>query len=375
MANLASRQERHELMKAIKSGKFDDLLKGQIEEVIEHNPIADISDPTADEIFKAVITSPSPKETRNKNRKTVLYRVAASVALFVTVGFAAYFLLSRSSPDAAIVPGSDKAILTLADGTKVELDSVTRGNLFNQGGVQVVNNGGNISYSDGGDDTHEVMYNTISTPRGGQYEVILADGTHVWLNASSSLRYPVTFDKEKRKVEMTGEAYFEVAQVKNEEGKVPFTVEVSDMKVNVLGTHFNIMAYEDEPAIQTTLLEGSVLVEGADAQLLLEPGQQSNMEDTHLYLSASVDTRAVIAWKDGYFRYADTDITYIMNQLGRWYDVNIEYDSEEARSLSFGGVVSRRDQVTAMLDLMELTGAIHFEIEGRTILVKQGEKK
>ena len=375
VANLASKAERRELLKAVKSGRFDDILKDHIESLMEDNPTADMPSDRADEIFNYIIDSSPILRKKSKTPPALYYKIAASVLLILSLGLATYFLRFNQPTEQAIIPGANKAILELADGTEMILDSLTRGSLFNQGGVQAINTGGNIAYSYAGDSIREVMFHTITTPRGGQYEVTLADGTHVWLNAASSIRYPVTFDATARKVKITGEAYFEVAQVSNDSGKVPFTVSVNDMEVHVLGTHFNIMAYDNEAAIQTTLLEGSVKVKGAGKELLLAPGQQSNWQDQQLYLSAKVDTRAVTAWKEGYFRYANTGMSQIMNQLGRWYDVNITYENEALRQLSFGGVISRRDSVQKMLRLMELTGAVHFDIDGRTITVRQGERK
>ena len=368
-------------MRAVDSGKFDTVLKQQVEEIGYYHPVADLSASKAEEIFQNVIQSPLPEgdkpQSEPRPRKLIpLVGVAASVLLVFAIGLAIYMQqFDGNNRQEVIMPGADKAVLTLADGTQVALDSVAKGSLYNQGGVQVIDSGGNVAYTAAPVATGETMYNTITTPRGGQYKVIMADGTQVWLNAASSLRYPVTSGSGRRVAELAGEAYFEVTSMKNPEGegKLPFIVEVADMQVEVLGTHFNVMAYGDEPAIQTTLLEGAVRVSDGDSELLLKPGQQAQLaKEKGLSLSRQVDIRAVLAWKNGYFRYNDTGIITIMNQISRWYDVQIEYDSPQIRQLNFGGVVSRKDQVNAMLDLMELTGVVHFEIKGRTILIKEG---
>lgn len=383
-AKLTTELEVAELMEAVNSGQYDDLLKAYLDEQLQLPPTADISDSRAKELFLKIVkdSKAAPKQkTVNRNWQKIGAAIAA--VFIVGIGLTIFFNQGDSSALSArqvvIVPGSDKATLTLGDGSQVVLDSTSQGEIAQQANNQVVNANGTLLYSNTtqANSTKEILYNTVTTPRGGQYALTLPDGTKVWLNAASSLRYPVTASNEKRVVELTGEAYFEVATVQRSQGKgkIPFIVSVEGMEVEVLGTHFNIMSYGEEPALQTTLLEGAVRVTHKDMSVLLEPGQQVQLPKSgNLYMSESVDLKQVMAWKNGYFRFNDTNVTTIMNQLGRWYDFTAVYENDKVKELDFGGIVSRKDQIQEMLELMELTGAVHFDVEGRTILVKTGQK-
>jgi ferric-dicitrate binding protein FerR (iron transport regulator) len=207
--------------------------------------------------------------------------------------------------------------------------------------------------------------NTIQTPRGGQYQVILPDGTKVWLNAASSLTYPTAFTGGDRAVQLRGEAYFEVAGNKEK----PFKVMVGNMQVNVLGTHFNVMAYEDENAIQTTLLEGAVQVTNGGVSHLLKPGQEGRLDrSSDAFRLLDVDADEAVAWKNGVFQFGGISIETVMRQIVRWYDVDVEYQGRTNEH--FRGTISRSANASEVFKMLELTGAVHFTIDGKKVIVK-----
>jgi ferric-dicitrate binding protein FerR (iron transport regulator) len=213
----------------------------------------------------------------------------------------------------------------------------------------------------------EVLYNTVSTPRGGQYQLTLSDGSKVWLNASSSLRFPTAFPGTERRVEITGEAYFEVA---GNESK-PFVVDIAGKgEVEVLGTQFNINAYEDEPAIKTTLLEGKVKVSESNGSQssVLKPGQQAQLANG-IRVMDNVDMEEIMAWKTGWFYFDRQELPAIMRQVSRWYDVDVRYEGRISKK-SFSGIVGRDNDIKDVLKIMENAG-IRFRIEGSSITVLQ----
>jgi transmembrane sensor len=280
-----------------------------------------------------------------------------------------------------IAPGGNKALLTLANGSTIVLDSAQDGTLAQQGTTKIIKlDGGALAYraatgSKGQtteQTTEQTGYNTIATPRGGQYRIILPDGSKVWLNAASSLRFPAAFTGSDRTVELTGEAYFEI--VKNA-GK-PFHVKVATggkggegMDVEVLGTSFNVMAYANEEKIHTTLLEGKVKVKQGALAENLSPGRQAIVDQTtHVMEVGEGNIDQAVAWKDGLFRFKETDIRELMRQVERWYDVEVVYRTDRGDQ-DFTGVVSRNKNVSTLLHMLELTGTVHFKIEGKEIIV------
>jgi ferric-dicitrate binding protein FerR (iron transport regulator) len=275
-----------------------------------------------------------------------------------------------------IKPGGNKAILTLADGSKIVLDDAAEGALSRQGNTTIIKlDKGKLAYN-----TQTVskipvkttLYNTLTTPRGGQYCVILPDGSTVWLNASTSLKYPTAFAGNERKVEIEGEAYFEIA--KNE--AMPFIVTAANSEIKVLGTHFNISAYSDDKVMKTTLLEGSVEFTVANkagsrnetAAIKLQPGQQAQLDAANTLSVVEADTKEAVAWKNGFFIFNNEDIGNIMQKITRWYDVKVVYDVEDV-NMHFTGNISRSQNVSEVLRLLELTETVHFKIEGKTITV------
>jgi hypothetical protein len=277
-----------------------------------------------------------------------------------------------------ITPGGNKALLTLADGKQIVLENAKSGLLAQEENTTIKKEDGDILvYNSQGTEMVQSPFNTISVPRGGHYRVVLPDGSKVWLNASSSLRFPTAFAGAERTVELRGEAYFEVE--KNE--RMPFIVTVTNerkyegdasnnMRIQVLGTHFNVMAYEDEPNAVTTLLEGSVRVSNNVNNVLLKPGQQALSNNANKLRVSAGDTEGAVAWKNGYFKFSNENIRSIMNKISRWYNVDIEYKGKVPEK-NLWGTVSRFEDVSEVLKTLELTGSIHFKLEGKRLIVME----
>lgn len=270
-----------------------------------------------------------------------------------------------NQPKNQIKPGSNKAILTLSDGSVINLSDANAGLVSNQGNVTVGKTpDGKLVYQVKSAKNQPLIYNTISTPRGGEYQIVLPDGTRVWLNAASSLRFPSAFTGAERKVELTGEAYFEVAKNKNQ----PFKIDANKMGIEVLGTHFNVNTYPDESSIKTTLLEGSVKLSSGNNHKLLKPGQQASLSSKSEFDIRVVNVEEAVAWKNGYFIFDNENIQDIMRKVARWYDVDVVYQGKIDEG-SYGGTVSRFNSVAGILRSLELTGTVHFKTEGRRITV------
>lgn len=318
------------------------------------------------------------KHTR-PSRKIVklLYPLITAAALIVVslVGILIYKQnhqttdLAHISANKDIKPGKNRAVLVLANGTEINLDQTNSGHLANQTGVSISKTAdGQIVYDVPKQENApvEIQYNTVATPAGGQYQVNLPDGTKVWLNASSSLTFPTSFAAE-RTVKLKGEAYFEVSKISVGGKRIPFMVESANQKIEVLGTHFNVNAYPDEIATKTTLLEGSVQING---KVLLKPGEQSRLQGESIRVSA-VNAEDYIDWKNGDFILEHNDFRSVMRKIGRWYDVEVIYAEDAPTKLNLGGWISRSKNISSILQLMEQTGKVHFKIEGRRITVSK----
>lgn len=308
-------------------------------------------------------------------RLNTFYKIAAILLLTVGLGFLYRnnwsFSGSNKTPKSAVVasrpikPGRNTAELKLSDGSVINLDQVNAGLISTLGKTRISKDTtGSIIYANNNSASEDAR-NTISVPVGGNYKVVLPDGTAVWLNASSSLTYPLAFKGKTRGVNLEGEAYFEVAKNPNK----PFVVQVNKMQVTVLGTHFNVNAYSDHAAIQTTLVEGSVRLSQASSQVILKPGEQGNVDPISAKIQVSqANTNKVLAWKNGYFMFQDDNIQDIMQQIARWYDLEVEYRGKPSNS-RFGGIYSRNKDINELLKGLELTGLVHFKIEGRRVIV------
>lgn len=313
---------------------------------------------------------------RNNIKRISFTRVAAAAAVLLMLGIGGYFLLVPSAEKqiavkrygSDVLPGGNKAMLTLSDGSTISLEDAQQGSLAQQGGSQVFKSAdGELAYNKNGQQGEEIQYNTLTTPLGGQYRITLPDGTSVWLNAGSSLRYPTAFTGKDRKVELKGEGYFDVAK----NAAQPFYVMLNNgVEVRVLGTQFNVNAYNDEKNIATTLVEGAVLIKNNEIANVLQPGQQSlaSHNNNSLKLVKNADIAAVTAWKEGVFKFNDADIETVMKQLSRWYDIEIVYEGNPVKEY-FNGTIPRNVPVSKVLELLELTGLVHFKIEGKRIIV------
>jgi transmembrane sensor len=306
-----------------------------------------------------------------KPRWNGYYLAAAAVVILIAAAGAAGFLYRHPSPQKntiagdipaeTIKPANKKAILTLADGSTIALDDAANGSLGKQGGASVIKNTqGQLSYQ-AGEAEGEVVYNTLTVPRGGQFQLTLPDGTKVWLNSASSLRYPTAFRGANRKVILQGQAYFEIA------GKAaqPFKVQANEMEVVVLGTRFDMMAYTDEPTINATLLDGKIKVQDQ----VLRPGQQAVLALAEHQLSIrEADVNKIMAWKNGLFVFNNMDLPTILREIARWYDVEIVYQTTPGKEL-YGGGISRNLNLSAVLHVLEENGTNHFKIAANKVIV------
>lgn len=264
-----------------------------------------------------------------------------------------------------LAPGGNKAVLTLSNGVTIILDTAQNGELARQGNTQVIKmDNGQLAYNSGNSSATQLLYNTLTTPTGGQYKLVLPDGTEVWLNAASSISYPTAFAGTERNVTLAGEAYFEVAK----NATMPFKVQVNEMKVEVLGTHFNINAYNDEPDIKTTLLEGSVKLSNDNTNRLLQPGQQGRLNKSGaIAILENANTEEAVAWKNGVFQFDDADIKTVMRQIARWYDVEVEFKGN-INAGKFVGAIPRNSNISEVFKILELSN-VHFKLEGKKIIV------
>lgn len=306
-----------------------------------------------------------------KNRM-IRYLVAASAVAIISIGiFLLMFNQRQQRPKNSqlgkvpiqndIQPGGDKAVLTLADGRKIVLDTAANGVLTQQSGIKIIKIGGQLTYNTETTST-QVLYNTITTPKGGQYQLELTDGSKVWLNAASSLRFPTAFTGKERAVELTGEGFFEVVH----NAAMPFRVTAGGTDIKDLGTAFNITAYPDEETMRATVVNGRVLVTGKNASAILMPGQQAQLTGEKLAVNKDVDVGEVIAWKNGLFEFTDADIKTIMQQLARWYDVEIHYSEDLPTHIT--GEIPRNLSLQKTIKVLEESG-LHLKLEGKNLYV------
>jgi len=334
-----------------------------------------VSDSEWEKLWKTIKSSERPYRYVFYSRSWLKY--AASAVLLL--GCAAVFLIvkSRNTPITKtplaessnhmidIQPGRDKAILTFANGKSINLDTLSVGAVIQEQNCRVEKKStSTLVYSSIGSEDKSWSNNKISTPAGGQYEIILPDHSKVRLNASSSLEFPTSFSGKERTVGLVGEAYFEVAHAsfKQSGKKMPFIVNSGDLNVEVMGTHFNIKAYADEPETKTTLLEGKVKISKRGMSKILMPGQQAITDHkASPILVKSFDGQEPVAWKDGLFRFHETNIEEIMKEVQRWYNVSVEYKTR-TEGLDFTGMVARTKNVSTLLQTLELTGSVHFQV-------------
>jgi len=379
VSNSSSPEEIQELFNWIKKSNDDVLIKAKIEELFSSYDNKEVlPDVDWESVYLNIISAP---DLRKKTR--ILPRVAIAALITGVLLSGMFFLFfnkkATDGPDQGFVftedikaPETNKAIITLGDGSVVYLDSIASGAFVIQGDVKITKlPNGQISYESVSDMQGFVnpVYNTLFNPKGSEIiNLTLNDGSKVWLNSGSSISYPVVFSGAERKVQITGEAYFEVTH----DLKKAFIVEKDDMEVQVLGTNFNINAYDDEDDIKVTLLEGSVKIENGLESKVITPGQQVIIkENAEMLVRNSVNLEAVIAWKNGRFVFEEENIQSVMRQISRWYNVEVTYEGEVTNE-KFVGVISRSryQNISKILDLFEKTGIVKFSIDGEKVTVK-----
>lgn len=311
------------------------------------------------------------------------WRIAAAACILVLLSAGTWLFFARAPEQTGplvstvqtgqdVLPGGHKAVLTLADGQNIVLDNAPNGLLAQQGPAKVVKESEEkVTYTTPGTAPGEVIYNTLTTPKGGQFQVQLPDGTEVWLNAASSIRFPTGFKEHERVVEITGEVYFEVSKLQGKNSRnMPFTVKVNDAAILVLGTHFNVKAYDDEQTVKATLLEGTIKVNRGTESEMLVPGQQAvlNKSDGTIMVMNEADMEGAVAWKNGLFRFSHADLKTVMNELARWYDVKVTFAEDTIPEQYFEGEIQRDLNLTQVLNILEKS-RVKFRMEGRTIII------
>ncbi len=379
----ATPNERDELMELLMHDENDEQLKMLLTNTWQafNSQQQLFNDKQGDDMFVNILNK--EKELKNVSPAIIVKRSFswvkfAAAAMFIITAGSVYFWLNniKISPQTVqakiistkvtpvIAAGTNKAVLTLADGSNIVLDSMGQGILAKQGNAKVIKlNTTTLAYNATDENNQEVLYNTLATPNGGKYQLILPDGSKVWLNAASSIHFPTIFTGKERRVTVTGEAYFEVAK----NAAMPFKITVKDMEVEVLGTHFNVMAYDDENSMNTTLLEGSVKISKGVIKKMLVPGQQSVINSTGEINIVDADMEEVMAWKNGWFQFNAADIKTVMRQISRWYAVEVVYEGKIPDG-HYSGAVSRDNDIFQVLKIMQ-SGGVRFKIEGRKVIV------
>ena len=303
--------------------------------------------------------------------------IAAAVVTFIIIT-AAYFWqswkwkptqqIAHTTIIKDVLPGKTGAILTLADGSHVVLDSAGNQQIVRQGNVQITNQNGQLTYNSSRNSTGESSFNTLTTPAARQYKLVLPDGSKVWLNAGSSIRYPTAFKGKTREVEINGEAYFEVAH----NASKPFRVKTGNIIIEDIGTAFNINAYGDEPAVKTTLVEGSIRLHAGSNNKILRPGMQGAVPQGETSIATNnVDVDEIIAWKEGLFNFNNLDIETVMRQIGRWYNMQIIYEGRKPEG-QFSGIIDRNTNLAFILKSLEYSG-MRFKVETSTDPAQMGK--
>lgn len=379
-----TREEFNSLYEKLLAGKCSEKEQAELEKYQDSLELQeqqwDVSTMGKAEEIKQSIQEDILYSIQNHNRNRI-FRIrawqsaAAAILILITAGIYYY----QNSPEPVLVktetprfkndilPGNNKAILTLDDGSKIDLDDAKTGMLASESNIDIKKTGvGQLEYTAGTQTVKTVKYNILSTPMGGEYQLVLPDGSKVWLNSGSTLKFPTSFIGKERIVELKGEAYFDITK----NSKMPFLVRTNNaMDIKVLGTQFNVMAYDDEKNINTTLIEGSVEVLKGSGKTTLKPGQEAilNRGSGNIKV-APADLEQAIAWKNGYFIFYNENIESIMRKVSRWYNVDIVYQGNLSNK-DFVGTISRNKNVSELLKMLELTGAIHFSIDGRRITV------
>lgn len=361
LAETLTAEEMLQFQQLLADQQQEQELESGLKELFSHQLTQEYNLPEVDQRMEQYVMSAIHHDQR-KPRIRTLWLAAAAVILLLIIAGGSYYMTTKTPTvktlaHTDIQPGSKGAVLTLADGRQVALDTIRNGTIALQGGIAAKVRNGELYY-DGG--SNQAVYNTVSTPNGRQYSLILPDGTKVWLNAGSSLHYPLAFQDKERKVALTGEAYFEVAA----NATKPFIVTIDHKTlVEVLGTSFNIKAYQNEDKITATLLEGSIRVA---TNTLLQPGQQAIIQN-NVRIVNDPDLEKVIAWKNNLFDFDDSDLTEVMHQIERWYDIEVVYARQQP-DIQFTGKISRNMTLQNLLTTLEVSG-VKCRLEGRRLVV------
>ncbi|HET7118855.1 MAG TPA: FecR family protein [Hanamia sp.] len=383
LAKNISFQEKVELFDLISSHTFDDSIKRYLLKEYKRNSQGDsLKDSQSERILSSILNN-EDLVIKTENPHWIFQKIWwAAAIVIITSGIILFYTHSNDKKyneslaksltpillKNDVAPGSNGAILKLADGTQVLLDSNTNKSTIKQGNTLVVNHAGSLNYININDTINEksIGYNMVETQRGQKFHLSLEDGTKVWLNAASSISFPVAFTGNKRDVTITGEVYFEVAK----NNRKPFRVFVNGTTVEDLGTHFNINSYGDEGTVNTTLLEGSVKISNADNQSILKPGDQARVRKNGMMTTISnINTDEIVAWKNNFFSFNNIDIKRVMMQLSRWYDIEVVYKQEPDESVTFNGDISRLVNLSTVLKMLESTGEVTFSIEDKKVTV------
>ncbi|MGF7038545.1 FecR family protein [Mucilaginibacter lappiensis] len=381
-------QKINELTRKYTDGTATEAEKKQLSEWYREKAYRDATFPDDDEatyhsILDRINDVIIPPKRRYGYR---FWTLAASVTVILGISVYLFIRNNETAPKDSIaahkndiMPGGNKAILTLANGSKISLTDAGDGKVASQGGIQISKTAqGQLIYTvttpnepdasmQQDKDPGVITYNTIETPVGGQFQVLLPDGSRVWLNALSAIKFPVSFAKAKeRRVELRGEAFFVVQH--NEAS--PFKVITGGQTIEDIGTEFNINAYPDDAVAQTTLIKGAVKVTAGNHEAFLKPGQQAGFSGTDMKVSAA-NIEEVIAWKSGYFKFYDDNLEDIMKTIARWYNIRVIYQDESLKKETFGAVVTRFANISPLLKLMEQTGNANFKIDGATITISK----
>lgn len=389
-------EEKEELMRLLQENSNDETVQQLIYKLIAERPVTHtMPETTAQAVLQAIFEAEeTPVVTMETTpvRRMSYWRIAAAAVILLMATSVGWLWLNHASKTQVakvkndVAPGGNKAVLTLADGSTIVLDNEANGVVAQEGNAKVVKlKNGQLMYAKADDaaagTTGMVAYNTLSTPKGGQYNIELPDGSKVWLNAASSITYPTAFDAKERKVQVTGEAYFEVAKLVtvNDGKRVPFIVDIKNKtnggnmgQVQVLGTHFNINAYDDEEAVKTTLLEGKVkFVNRQKDSLFLKPGEQAiASKQASLTIDQSPNVEQIMAWKNGVFHFENADIKAVMRQVARWYDVEVVYKRSLDSDDHLFFEVTRNTNLSDVLRVLNLAGGARYSIQDKKIIVQ-----
>lgn len=320
-------------------------------------------------LLEKIMAAPAAMPVTQRRVIPIATRWWAAAAVLLLMGIGAWYFtqrpqpitpqISKTNPSPDVDPGREGAILTLSDGSRLTIDSLHNGLVTTQNGVKVMLQNGQLSYHEGGDKSNrDIVYNIMSTPKGRSFQLKLPDGSSVWLNALSSIRYPTAFSGKERKVDITGEVYFEIAP----NAASPFYVNINNKAtLQVLGTHFNVNAYENEQSMNTTLLEGAVRIQRNNGEAVqLKPGQQAQLSDKIKVVQVE-DADKVLAWKNGLFNFEGAHLPQVMRQLERWYDIQVVYENS-VPDIQFFGEISRNLKLSEVIDALKMSD-VHFRIE------------